>query len=119
MQLFIWFFVMDYVPKIGGLSGIGHRAIHPIKWPKKDFLSSINDDVKRGCFTVDHSLMHGCFPIYIQYQTTALGRILFISVVMVLAYGALGPWFESRPNLIFLPCIYSFVSLIRTLFVRK
>ena len=28
------------------------------------------------------------------------------------------PWFESRSNLIFLPCIYSCVSLLRTLFVR-
>ena len=37
---------------------------------------------------------------------------------MVLAFGKRSPWFESRPNLIFLPCIYSFVSLLRTLFVR-
>ena len=28
-------------------------------------------------------------------------------------------WFESCPDLIFLPCIYSFVSLLRTLFVRS
>ena len=28
------------------------------------------------------------------------------------------PWFKSRPDLIFLLCIYSFVSLLRTLFVR-
>ena len=40
------------------------------------------------------------------------------SVVMVLAFGARGLWFESCPDLIFLPCIYSFVSLLRPLFVR-
>ena len=28
------------------------------------------------------------------------------------------PWFKSRPDLIFLPYIYSLVSLLRTLFVR-
>ena len=67
--------------------------------------------------TGDHSFKHGCFPI--QYLTTALGRILFSSVVMVLAFGALGHCFESCPDLIFLPCIYSFVSLLRTMFVRK
>ena len=37
---------------------------------------------------------------------------------MVLAFGVRGLWFESRPDLIFLPCIYSIVSLLRTLFVR-
>ena len=37
---------------------------------------------------------------------------------MVLAFGARGHWFKSCPELIFLPCIYSFVSLLRTLFVR-
>ena len=36
--------------------------------------------------TGDHSFKHGCFPIYIQYLTTALKRILFRSVVMVLAF---------------------------------
>ena len=41
--------------------------------------------------TDDHSFKHGCFPIYIQYLTTALGRILFSSVVMVLAYQSGGP----------------------------
>ena len=55
------------------------------------FPSSINDDFKRGCVTDDHSFKHGCFPIQIQYLTTALGRILFSSVVMVLAYQSGGP----------------------------
>ena len=40
---------------------------------------------------VEHSFKHGCFPIEIQYLTTALGRILFSSVVMVLAYQSGGP----------------------------
>ena len=44
--------------------------------------------------------------------------ILFSSVVMVLAFGVRGPWFEFHPNHISLPCICSFVSLFRTLFVR-
>ena len=35
---------------------------------------------------VDHSFKHGCFPILIQYLTTALERILFSSVVIVLAF---------------------------------
>ena len=32
-----------------------------------------------------------------------------------LAFGVRGHWCESYPDLIFLPCIYSFVSLLRTL----
>ena len=36
---------------------------------------------------------------------------------MVLAFVARGHLFESCPDLIFLPCIYSFVFLLRTLFV--
>ena len=36
------------------------------------------------------------------------------SVVMVLAFGEQGLWFESRPDLIFLPCIYSYVTLLET-----
>ena len=77
---------------------IGQRVINPIYRPKKKrtfclirFPSSINDDFKRGCVTDDHSFKHGCFPIYIQYLTTALGRILFSSVVMVLAHQPGGP----------------------------
>ena len=42
----------------------------------------------------------------IQYLTTVVERMLFNSVVMALAFGAGDLWFESRPNLIFLPCIY-------------
>ena len=44
--------------------------------------------------------------------------MLFSSLVRILAFGARGPWFVSRPNFIFLPCVYSFASLLRTLFVR-
>ena len=44
--------------------------------------------------------------------------MLFSSVVMVLAFGALGHWVESCLDLLFLPCIYSFFSLLLTLFVR-
>ena len=36
----------------------------------------------------DHSFKHGCFLIEIQNLTTALERILFSSVVMVLAFSA-------------------------------
>ena len=68
--------------------------------------------------TGDHSFKHGCISIKIQYLTTAIGRILFSSLVMVLAFDARSQQFESCPGLIFLPCIYSFVSLLRTLFVR-
>ena len=71
--------------------------------------------------TGDHSFKHDCFPFSIQYLhvTAALGRILLSSVVMVLVFGARGHWFKSCPDLIFLPCIYSFVSLLRTLFIRR
>ena len=44
-----------------------------------------------------------------------LRRILFNSVLMVVAFGAQDHWFESFQDLIFLPCIYSFVSLLQTL----
>ena len=54
----------------------------------------------------------------LQNCNFVLGRILFCSVVMVLAFGARCHWFESCPDLILLPCIYSFVSLLRTSFVR-
>ena len=45
----------------------------------------------KNSVTDDHSFKHGCFLILIQYLTTALGRILFSSVVMVLAYQLGGP----------------------------
>ena len=38
---------------------------------------------------------------------------------MVLGFGERSLWFDSRPNLKFLPCIYSFVSLLQTLFGRR
>ena len=55
-----------------------NRQRFPSKWP----IPGVTDD---------HSFKHGCFPIQIQYLTTALGRILFSSVVMVLAYQPGGP----------------------------
>ena len=72
----------------------------------------------KPCVTGDHSFRHGCFPIKIQYLKTALERIPFSSVVMVFDFGARGHWFESCPDLIFQPCIYSSVSLLLTLCVR-
>ena len=72
-------------------------------------------DTYMQCVTGDHSFMHGFFPISVQYLTHALERILFSSVVMVLAFGARSHWFESYPDHIFLPCNYFFV----TDFVRK
>ena len=57
--------------------------------------------------TDDHSFKHGCFPIEIQYLTTALGRILFSSVVIVLAYQPGGP------------AMHLFISFFVTDFVRK
>ena len=38
---------------------------------------------------------------------------------MVLAFGAQGHWFEFCQDLIFMPCIYSFVSFFLTDFVCK
>ena len=96
MHLFISFFVTDFVHKMGARPGLAIEPLIPLivqKWTSCliGFPSSINDDFKRGCVTDDHSFKHGCFPIYIQYLTTALGRILFSSVVMVLAYQPGGP----------------------------
>ena len=54
-----------------------------------------------------------------MYIPTAAGKILLNSVVMVLAFGARGHWFESCPDLKCLPCVYSFsFSLLQTLFIR-
>ena len=61
---------------------------------------------------------HGVGMDYVQCLTTALARILFSLVVMVLAFSARGHWFESCLYLIFLPCIFSFVSLLQTSSVR-
>ena len=63
------------------------------------------------CLTIvtdDHSFEHCCFPIQIQYLTTALGRILFSSVVMVLAFLPGGPGSNPVPTLYF---CYSFIHL--------
>ena len=42
--------------------------------------------LRGGCVTGDNSFEHDCFPIQIEYLTTVLGRILFSSVVMVMAF---------------------------------
>ena len=77
--------------------------------------------------TGDHSFKHGFFPIKVQYLKSPLKRILVSSVAMVLAFGARGHMFDFCPDLLFLPFIYSFVSLFvrigeednaLTLFVR-
>ena len=104
---------------------------------KAKHLSRYLDLVLCSCFRIDHQ---SCFDSQDQvivvnvlrettpssmaasrfkYLTTALERILFSSVVMVLAFGVEGLWFKSRPNLVFPPCIYSFVSLLRTFFIRN
>ena len=123
MHLFTCLSVTDFVHKMGARPGLAKEPLIPFNIHKMDFLpnrlSVTNDDLKRGCVAGDHCFKYGCFPIYIQYLKTALGRILYSSVVMVLAFGARGHWFESCPDLIILPCIYSFVSWLRTLFVRK
>ena len=51
----------------------------------------------------------------IQNLTTALERILCGYGIV---FSSRRPWFKSCPDLIFLLCIYSFVSFLRTLFVR-
>ena len=86
----------------------------------KFIVTNINSDIIHLTLVVtdDHSFKHGCFPISIQYLTTALRRILFSSVVMVLAYQPGGPGSNHPRILYFLPCIHSFLTLLRTLFVR-
>ena len=51
-------------------------------------------------------------------SNSCIGGILFSSVVMVLAFGSQGHWFKSCPDLVFLPCIDSLVSMLWTLFLR-
>ena len=100
MHLFISLFVTNLVRKMGSLPGLAKESLIPFivqKWTfcLIGFPSSINNDFKRECVMDDHSFKHGCFPIEIQYLTTALGRILFSSVVMVLAYQPGGPGSNS------------------------
>ena len=95
MHLLISFFVTDFVRMMETRPVLAIEPFIPFNVQKLDFppymaLSSINDDFKRGCVTGDHS--------FIGFSTRR-------------------PWFKSCPNLIFLPCIYSFLSLLRT--VRK
>ena len=49
---------------------------------------------------------------------SVLGRIVFSSEVMVLAFNAWGPWLESRLIIIFLPCICSFVFFCYRLYLQ-
>ena len=58
MHLFICFFVTDFVRKIGAHPGLAKEPLIPFNVQKMDFLligflSSINDDFKRGCVTGD------------------------------------------------------------------
>ena len=53
----------------------------------------------------------------IQYLTTALGRILFSSVVMALAYQPGGP--GSNPPGSYISAMHLFISFLVTDFVRK
>ena len=73
---------------------------------------------QKGCVMGDHSFKHGSFPIQIQYLTTALGRILFKFSGYGIDFSTRLPWYKFRADLIFLPHIYSLVSLLHTLFVR-
>ena len=92
--------------------------VRPFLWYQGQGHQSALRSNKYQGVTEDHCFKLGCFPIQTQYLTTAFGRILFSSVIMVLACGTRGHWFKSCPDLIFLPCIHSFVSLLQTLFVR-
>ena len=51
--------------------------------------------------------------------TIALGRILFKQLSGYgIGFSSRHPWFTSYPDILFLPCIYSFLALLRTSFVR-
>ena len=63
MHLFICFFVANFVHKIGALPGLAKEPLIPLNVQKIGFLSSINDDFKRGHVTGDHSFKHGYFQI--------------------------------------------------------
>ena len=84
-------------------------------------MESLFDKHKRtnNNVTGGHSFMHGCFSIYKQYPTTALGRILFSSVVMVLGFRPGVPGLDPAQTLYSCHGFCSFVFLLRRLFVRK
>ena len=66
--------------------------------------------------TGDHSFKQGCFTIQIQYLTTALGRILFSSVVQVLAFRPGVP--GSNPTKYYISGMYLFICFFVT-FVKR
>ena len=70
-----------------------------------------------ACVMDDHSFKHGCFPIQIQYLTTALGEF---SLAQWLWY-----WLINRAALVRIPqgsyisAMHLFISFFVTDFVRK
>ena len=71
--------------------------------------------------TGDQSFKHGCFPIYIQYLTAVLERILFSSVIMVLAFDARG-CMRSLVRILprpYISAMHLFIYFFITDFVRK
>ena len=88
-------------------------------WEKEKLLVTSNFSFPKVLLqeTTPSSIASSRFEI--QYLTAALGRILFIKISGYgIGFSTRRPWFKSCPNLIFLPCIYSFLSLLQTLFVR-
>ena len=65
------------------------------------------------CVMGGHSFMHSSFLIQI---TTVIGRILFGSVVLILAFAQASLF--HIPSESYFSCIYSFVSLLGTSLVR-
>ena len=117
MHLFISFFVPGFVrPELANESLIPFIVQ---KWTfcLIGFPSSINDDFKRGCVTDDHSFKHGCFPILIQYLTTALKRIPLTQWLWC--------WLINQAALVrirpgsYMSAMHLFISFFVTDFVRK
>ena len=115
----ICFFVTDFLRMMGARPGLAKEPLIPFNVQKWTFCligfpSSINDDFKRGVLreTTPSSMAASRF----KYNTKQLRKIELSSSQWLLYWLLVQE--VTGSNLIFLRCIYSFVSLLRALFVR-
>ena len=118
MHLFICFFVTDFVRKMGACPGLAKKPLIPFKVQKWTFCliafpSSINDDCTRGCY--GRPLLQAWLLLDLN---SIPNKILISPVVLVLAYGERGLWFESCPDP-YISAMHLFIGFFVTHFVRK
>ena len=81
-----------------------------------------NRPERKVALTGDRTQPPGHEPVTLITEPPGRGmleRILFSSVVMVLAFNVRDTWLKSRLNPLFLPCIYSFVSSLQTVLKKS